>query len=116
LPRNARLAAAGQPEERMLALRTLGEFWGRQRTVVVTYNPATARKHDYRLERKLEELRDELLVMRTKAREQQPQWRDPETIRERERYVRLCEQLPYQSLHHSRTLPCMSYRPKSFAG
>jgi transposase len=91
LPRNARLAAAGQPEERMLALRTLGEFWDRQRTVVVTYNPATARKHDYRLELKLEEIRDELLVMRTKAREQQPQWRDPETIRER--YVRLCEQL-----------------------
>jgi transposase len=91
LPRNRRLSAAGRPEDQMLALRTMGEFWGQQRTVVVTYNPPTARKQSFTLEQKLERLRQELLQMRAKVRDQQPQWRDPEPIWER--YFRLCEQL-----------------------
>ncbi len=91
IARNRRLADAGQPQEQMLAMRTRGEFWGRERTVVVTYNPPTARKQTFTLERKLDQVRDELLQMRTKVRQQQPHWRDPEAIWER--YFRLCEQL-----------------------
>ncbi len=91
LPRNSRLAAAGRSEDRMLAYRTSGEYWGRQRTVVVTYNPPTARKQAFTFEQKLDRIRDELLAMRAKVRQQQSQWRDPEAIWER--YFRLCEQL-----------------------
>ena len=91
LPRNSQLAAAGRSEDRMLAYRTSGEYWGRQRTVVVTYNPPTARKQAFTFEQKLDRIRDELLAMRAKVRQQQPQWRDPEAIWER--YFRLCEQL-----------------------
>jgi len=61
----------------------------------VTYNPPTARKQTFTLERKLDQVRDELLAMRTKVREQQPQWRDPEAIWER--YFRLCEPLHLSS-------------------
>lgn len=86
---NERLAQAGYPQEQMLATRTHGEFWGKERTVVVTYNPPTARKHAYTLERKLEEIREELLVMRAKVRQEAPHWRDAHTIAER--YFRLCE-------------------------
>jgi transposase len=91
IPRNRQLAAADAPEEQMLALRTRGEFWGRERAVVVTWNPPTARKQRLMLERKLDQVRTELLAMRAKVRQQQPQWRDPEAIWER--YFRLCEQL-----------------------
>jgi len=77
----------------MLALRTRGEFWGGERAVVVTWNPPTptARKQQLTFERKLEQVRQELLEMRTKVRERMPHWRDPEAIWER--YFRVCEQL-----------------------
>jgi transposase len=85
--RNQRLAEAGRTGERLLACRSHGEFWGRDRTVVVTYNPAAARKQAHALRTKLEELRQELLKMRAKVRGQERQWRDPETVRERCRRV-----------------------------
>lgn len=91
IPRNRRRVEAGEAEEQMLALRTRGEFWGRERAVVVTWNPPTARKQQLTFERKLDQVREELLEMRTKVREQMPHWRDPEAILER--YVRLCEQI-----------------------
>lgn len=91
LSRNRRLADGGQGRDQMLAWRTTAELWGRERAVVVTYNPPTARKQTLMLEQKLDQLREELLVMRLKVREQQPHWRDPEQIWER--YFRLCEQL-----------------------
>jgi transposase len=91
IARNQRLAAAGRPDEQMLAWRTQGEFWGRERAVVVTFNPQTARRQRLVFDQKLEQVREELLVMRGKVRAQHPQWRDPEAIRER--YFRYCEQL-----------------------
>ncbi|MCG2817867.1 MAG: IS1634 family transposase [Actinomycetia bacterium] len=89
--KNRRLADEGNPGERTLAMRTRGEYWGKERAVVVTYNPATARKQGYTLEGKLDTIRGELLSMRKKVKERAPHWRDPETIRER--YLRLCERL-----------------------
>ncbi len=91
IPRNRARVEAGQPEEQMQALRTRGEFWGQERAVVVTWNPQAARKQRLRLERKLDQVREELLEMRAKVREQLPHWRDPEMIWER--YFRLCERL-----------------------
>jgi len=93
--KNRKLVKNGQPEERMLAFRTRGEYWGKQRAVVVTYNPATARKKNYALDSKLEVLRQELIIMRAKVKNRAPHWRKPDAIKER--YLRLCERLHLSS-------------------
>jgi len=93
--KNRRLMDDGHPEERLLVYRTRGEFWGKERAVVVTFNPASARKQAYTLDRKLNEIRQELLLMRAKVRDDQPQWRDSDTIWER--YYRLCERFHVSS-------------------
>jgi transposase len=81
----------GHEEECLLAYRTRGEYWGKERTVIVTHNPASARKQAYTFADKLEAMRQELLVMRARVREKAPHWRNEETVRER--YIRFCEQL-----------------------
>jgi transposase len=93
--KNRKLVKQGQPEERLLAFRTSGQYWGKQRAVVVTYNPATARKKSYTLDSKLETLRQELIVMRAKVQKRAPHWRNPKTIKER--YLRLCERMHLSS-------------------
>lgn len=93
--KNRALVAAGQPQERLLGHRTLGEYWGKERAVVVTYNPRTARKQHHTLERKLDDLRDLLLVMRAKVRAADPYWRDPDAVWDR--YLRECERLHISS-------------------
>lgn len=89
--KNQELEKEGSASERLRAFRTTGEYWGQERTVVLTYNPATARKQGYVLEEKLAEVREELLSARAKVRGGAPHWRDPERIRER--YFLLCEKL-----------------------
>lgn len=89
--KNRELEKKNKAAERLVAYRTKGEFWGKERTVVVTYNPATARKQAYTLDSKLEQVRRELLEMRTKVRAQAKNWREAKEIMER--YVRLCEHL-----------------------
>ncbi len=89
--RNRQLLREGRGDERLLVYRTKGHFWGKERAVVVTYDPVLARKQAYTLDSKLEVIRRELLVMRSKVREKAPHWRNPEAIRER--YLRLCERL-----------------------
>jgi len=96
---NRLLVEKNKPDDRILAYRTTGEYWGKDRTVVVTYNPATARKQGHTLESKLETIRDELLEWRAKVKEQEPKWRDPEAVRER--YLRLCERLHISSEFYS---------------
>ncbi len=88
---NRRLVDENMAEERLLVYRTKGEYWGKERSVVVTYNPVTARKQQYTFDGKLETMRQELLSMRAKVRDQAVQWRKPDIIRER--YLRLCERL-----------------------
>lgn len=95
---NRRLLADEHGEDRMLAYRTRMEVWGRERTVVVTYNPRTARKRRYTLDRKLEVLRQTLLEFRGSYRDGRPQWRDPELLQER--YVRACEKLHLGSQYY----------------
>ncbi len=89
--KNQKLVQQDKAHNRILAHRTKGEYWGKQRAVVITYNPATARKQTYTLECKLDTIREQLLSMRTKVREHKPHWRNPDAIKER--YIRLCEQL-----------------------
>jgi transposase len=95
IAKNQRLVEDGMPEERLLAYRTSGEYWGKQRAVVVTYNPVTARKKLYTLQSKLETIRQELLAMRAKVKQQAPHWRKANVIQER--YVRLCDRLHVSS-------------------
>jgi transposase len=95
IAKNKQLIEAGNPEGRILAYRTKGEYWGKQRAVVVTYNPATARKQDYTFQSKLDTIRQQLLIMRNKVRENAPHWKKHDAIRER--YVRLCERLHVSS-------------------
>lgn len=87
--KNRLLVQKGKEDDRMLVYRTKGEYWGKERAVVVTYSPVTARKQTYTLDSKLEALRQELLSIRSKVRNKEPYWRNQEAIRER--YLRLCE-------------------------
>lgn len=110
------LASAGESEEtdQLRAWRTRQEFWGQDRTVVVTYNPRTYRKKCYTFEQKLEKIRRELLLFRRNYRENRPQWRDPVAILDR--YHRACEQLHIGSQYYQldfgdrRRAPELSFR------
>ncbi|MFV0665822.1 IS1634 family transposase [Denitromonas sp.] len=88
---NRRVIKEGHEDECLLAYRTRGEYWGKERTVIVTYTPASARKQAYTFAEKLEAMRQELLEMRAKVRDKAPHWRNEEAVRER--YIRFCEQL-----------------------
>ena len=89
--RNRKLIDEECHGECQLAYRTRKEYWGKERTVIVTYNPRTARKKSYTFESKLDTIRQELLSMRAKVKERAPHWRKAEDIQAR--YVRLCQRL-----------------------
>ncbi len=105
-------------EDRMRGFRSRMELWGKERTVVVTHSPRTARKQTHTLNRKLESLRETLLEFRRKYRESCPHWRSPETIRER--YLRTCENLhiggQYYNLEfgEKNKAPDMSFRKDQY--
>lgn len=81
--KNRRLCGEGREEERLSAYRTSGTFWGAERTVVLTYNPKTARKQEHVFSEKLAQMREELLSMRALVREGGPHWRDKKKVLER---------------------------------
>jgi transposase len=95
LAKNERLIEDDRREDCLKAFRSRGEYWGKERTVVVTYNPRTARKKAYTFENKLETIRRQLLEMRAKVREGVPHWRNAEKIEGR--YLRLCKRLHISS-------------------
>jgi len=99
IAKNKKLLASGNKEDLILAYRTRGEYWGKQRAVVVTYHPATARKQDYTFQSKLETIRQQLLLMRNNVREKASHWKNPDAIRER--YMRLCERLHVSSDYYT---------------
>ena len=92
---NRRHIEDGREDDCLLAYRTKGEYWGKERTAIVTYTPASARKQSYTFTDKLEAIRQELFAMRAKVRDKAPHWRKEETIRER--YIRFCENLHMSS-------------------
>jgi transposase len=89
--KNRELRNDGKLEDLLMAYRTTGEYWGKERTVLVTYNPRTARKQRYDFENKLLRLEEALFLMRDKVRNGQPQWKDPVLVEAR--YQGLCEDL-----------------------
>lgn len=89
IEKNRWLEEAGQ--EQLTAFRTRARFWDRERTVVVTHNPETARKQGYNLDRKLELVHQRLSEMRVMVAEKTAHWRNPAKITAR--YQRLCQQL-----------------------
>lgn len=89
--RNRRLIDEECHGECQLAYRTKNEYWGKERTVIVTYSPKTARKKLYTFESKLDTIRQELLIMRAKVKERAPHWKNAEDVKVR--YTRLCQRL-----------------------
>lgn len=89
--RNLRLREAGRMDDLLTAWQTTGEYWGRERTVVVTYNPRTATKQRYAFDRKLSVLQEMLFEMSAKVRKGLPQWRRKEDIERR--YADACAEL-----------------------
>lgn len=114
IAKNHRLFAERKDGDRMSAYRDRMEIWGQERTVVVTYNPRTARKRAYTMTRKLETLRETLIEFRRNYREQRPHWRSAEVIKER--YHRACEKLHIGAQYYQlefgdrRRAPEMSFR------
>ena len=90
-PKNRRLAEQGKDDDRLSAWRTTGKYWGKERTVVVTYNPLTATKQRYAFERRLLKLQAALYEIRAKVRNSAAAWRKQEKVVER--YKALCEDL-----------------------
>lgn len=113
---NKTLIESGNTADCILGYRTTRELWGKERSVVVTFNPRTQRKKRYRLEEKLETIRQALLVFRKNYREQRPHWRHFETIVQR--YHRLCEQLhigaQYYKLEQSGDGVDLSFRKDAY--
>lgn len=89
--KNARLREAGRTDDLLTAWRTTGAYWGRERAVVVTYNPRTATKQRYSFDRKLAVLQELLFEMSAKVRKGLPQWRSKDDVERR--YVDACTDL-----------------------
>ena len=89
--KNRGLKESGCLDDLILAWRTTGEYWEKERTVVVTYNPKTARKQRYVFEGKLYKLETELFSMRGKVRKGERHWKNKKNIEVR--YQKLCEEL-----------------------
>ncbi|MFN2343951.1 MAG: IS1634 family transposase [Desulfonatronovibrio sp.] len=83
IPRNKKLIEQNKSEDQILAWRTKGEFWGKDRTVVVTYNPRTAAKQRYSFEKKLKKLQDFLFEARSHVRGQKTHWKSSDQVQKR---------------------------------
>lgn len=90
-PKNQRLLEKGKAEDRLLAFRTSGEYWGKSRTVVVTFNPRTAAKQRYAFDKKLLELQQTLAFLKGRVQSQKSHWINPEVIDKH--YREACEAL-----------------------
>ena len=116
--KNKRLMKEDKEKERLLAYRTKGEYWGKERTVIVTYNPSSSRKQEYTFNDKLAVIRQELLTMRGKVRDKAPHWRNEETVKER--YLRLCSKMHIShelyelTFEHSEAGLSMNFRKNAY--
>ncbi|HIP40230.1 MAG TPA: IS1634 family transposase [Desulfocapsa sulfexigens] len=89
--KNRKLSREGKEDDRLLAWRTRGEYWGRERTVVVTYNPLTATKQRYGFEKKMLHLQETLFEFQSKVNRQAPYWRKQSVVLKR--YKDICSDL-----------------------
>jgi len=90
-PKNRVLDKLGRPEDRLVAYRTAGEYWGQTRTVIVTYNPRTATKQRLAFEKKLFRLQETLFDLRAKVRTQKAHWTAAGRLEQH--YAEACEKL-----------------------
>ena len=90
-PRNRELKKKGCEDDRVVAFRTKGEYWGRDRTVVVTYNPRTAAKQRYSFDTKLQTVQKGLYELRSRVRAHPTHWKTEQKILAR--YQADCEGL-----------------------
>ena len=90
-PKNRELAAKNREEDQMLAWRTTGQYWGDQRTVVVTFNPRTAAKQRYNFEKKLLRLQEGLFEIRSKVRGGREKWSTKHQVQQH--YKEFCDSL-----------------------
>lgn len=90
-PKNRELVRLGREEDRLVAWRTFGKYWGQNRTVVVTYNPRTATKQRLTFEKKLLSLQEVILDLRSKVRTQKKHWTDGDRVEKH--YTVACERL-----------------------
>jgi len=89
--KNRKLTREGKKDDRLLAWRTHGAYWGQDRTVIVTYNPLTATKQRYAFEKKLLRLQEALFAFQTRVNKQARHWRKQSVVLKR--YKDLCSEL-----------------------
>lgn len=111
--KNRKLRAKGKEEDQLKAYRATLTLWGRERTVVITFNPVTKRKKLYDFTRKMERLRSEMIEYRRNYHHKEPHWRSAKTIISR--YRKLCEKLYVSHKYYrlSFTDKTMSFRKDS---
>lgn len=90
-PKNRELASKGREDDQLVAWRTAGNYWGKERTVVVTYNPRTAAKQRYAFDKKLLSLHELLLDLREKVKTQKPHWTNAGRVESH--YADACQRL-----------------------
>ena len=117
-PGNRRLIEQDKQAQCLLAYRTKGQYWGKQRSVIVTYNPSSARKQAHTFDNKLEAVRQELIQMRAKVKNKAAHWKNPDAIKDR--YVRFCERMHLSSDLYELAFEqpdsglCMSFRKNAY--
>jgi transposase len=89
--KNLRLLQTGKDDDQLVAWRTEGEYWGKTRTVVVTYNPLTATRQRYNFEKKLLQLQEQLFEMQDKVNAQATHWKKKSSVVKR--YEEICSGL-----------------------
>lgn len=115
---NRRLRDKGCDDDQLVAWRTSGEYWGQERSVVVTYNPLTATKQRYGFEKKLMRLQEEVHMMRSKVNTRERNWQNEARIRQR--YADLCldihlpDDLYTVELYHDKGQLCMACRKNHY--
>ena len=89
--KNRALSEPGREDDHVLAWQTTGEYWGKERVVIATYNPRTATRQRYSFEKKILNLRKTLFKMQDNIQKQKAHWRDKKLVLER--YRKVCRQL-----------------------
>ena len=88
---NKKLISKGKDDDLLTAYRTTGEFWGKTRTIIVTYNPLTATKQRYVFEGKLAKLQTAIFELHSKVRDGKNGWNKESKVRAA--YSKLCGEL-----------------------
>lgn len=106
--KNIRLAKSGKEDDCIVAWRTTGEYWGKERAVVVTYNPRTTTRQRYAFDRKMFKLQSILFEMQEQVQQQKAHWKSKTAVRSR--YEDVCRDLHLPSDLYTVDLSLMDNR------